>query len=872
MELSRRYDPTEVEEKLCRFWAEGGFFHADVDLAQEKRFSMVIPPPNITSAMHIGNALQYTLHDVIVRYKRMDGYVTCWFPGMDHAGIATQNVVERELAKKGITRHDLGREEFVKRVWEWKERYGGHIQEQMRALGTSPDWRRERFTLDEGLSRAVREVFVRLYGENKIYRGERMINWCPRCQTALSDIEVIHYEEPGNLYTIRYPLTEPGEAVEIATTRPETMLGDTGIAVNPNDPVHARLIGKTAILPLLGRELPIVASEEINPLFGTGILKVTPGHDPVDFEIGRQHHLPSINILNSDGTLNENAASYAGLTVSEARKRIVKALQEAGLLVKVKPYPHSVGHCQRCDTPVEPLISKQWFVRMKELAAPAIAAVDSDKVQFIPKRWENVYFEWMENIKDWCISRQLWWGHQIPVWYCQSCEETIVSREDPTCCPRCESKKLAQDPDVLDTWFSSALFPFSVMGWPEKTPELEYFYPTSLLITGFDIIFFWVARMIMMGIHFVGKVPFRQVYITPLVEDEHGIKMSSSRGNTIDPLEVKKIYGMDALRFTLAQSSSKGRGMRLEVRDIEASRNFLNKIWNMARFVLLNLDDERPQLPESVNELEDRFLLSRLAETIQLVRNNIESYNFNLASEELYSFIWHDFCDWYLELAKVRLMSREDYAVKAVLYHVLRTVVKLLHPFVPFISEEIWHVLGEKPSSVSITSFPKATARDENAEAEMSVFKELVNAARMIRSELNVPQKASIEVLIRTDSAKVMDLVNQKTRALRSLVSARAVRISDDLVPPAGAARKVLSVAEVFIPLKGLIDVDAERARLSKELTQMLARLKKVERNLTNETFLKRAPEAVITKERAKRDEFSSRLSRLRENLAAIEP
>jgi len=871
MELSRRYDPTEVEERLCRFWEEGGFFHADVDPTQEKRFSMVIPPPNITSAMHIGNALQYTLHDVIVRYKRMDGYVTCWFPGMDHAGIATQNVVERELAKKGVIRHDLGREEFVERVWEWKERYGGQIREQMRALGTSPDWRRERFTLDEGLSRAVREVFVRLYEENKIYRGERMINWCPRCQTALSDIEVIHYEEPGNLYTIRYPLAGPGEAIEIATTRPETMLGDTGIAVNPSDPAHAGLIGKIAILPLLGRELPIVASEEIDPLFGTGILKVTPGHDPVDFGIGQQHHLPSINILNTDGTLNENAASYAGLTVSEARKRIVKALQAAGLLVKVEPYPHSIGHCQRCDTPVEPLISKQWFVKMKELATPAIKAVDSNQVQFIPERWENVYFEWMENIKDWCISRQLWWGHQIPVWYCQSCGETVVSREDPTCCPRCESRKLVQDPDVLDTWFSSALFPFSVMGWPEKTPELEYFYPTSLLITGFDIIFFWVARMIMMGIHFIDKVPFRQVYITPLVEDEHGIKMSSSRGNIIDPLEVKKLYGMDALRFTLTQSSSKGRGMRVEVRNIEASRNFLNKIWNMARFVLINLDDERPQLPEHVSELEDRFLLSRLAETIQLVRNNIESYNFNLASEELYSFIWHDFCDWYLELAKVRLTLRKDHTVKAVLYHVLKTTVKLLHPFVPFISEEIWRVLGEKPASVSITSFPKAAVRDEDAEAEMAVFQEVVNAVRMIRSELNVPQDSSIEVLIKTDSAKVRNLVNQKTQALRALACAGTVRISDKLVPPAGAARKVLSVAEVFIPLRGLIDVDVERARLRKELAQMLARLKNVERNLTNETFLSRAPEAVIAKERAKQDEFSSRLSRLRENLVAIE-
>jgi valyl-tRNA synthetase len=870
MDLSKRYQPSQVEEKLYRLWEEKGYFHAEIDKKNAKRFSMVIPPPNITSAMHIGNALQYTLHDIIIRYKRMDGYIACWFPGMDHAGIATQNVVERALAKEGLTRHDLGREAFVKRVWEWKDQYGGHIQKQMRALGTSPDWRRERFTLDPGLSRAVREVFVRLYEEGKIYRGERMINWCPRCETALSDIEVEHHEVMGNLYYVRYPLQGGGHVV-IATTRPETMLGDTGVAVNPHDKRYQHLIGKTAILPLLNRELPIVGAEEVDPEFGTGVLKITPAHDPIDFEIGKRNRFPSINILRSDGTINENGGPFAGMSREEAQEAIVQALREKGLLEKVVPYPHAVGHCQRCDTLIEPLISKQWFMKMEELAAPAIEAVRSDKVEFVPKRWKRLYFDWMENIKDWCISRQLWWGHQIPVWYCNDCNEMIVSRETPTTCPACGGTNLRQDSDVLDTWFSSALFPFSVMGWPDETPELEYFYPTSLLITGFDIIFFWVARMIMMGLHFMGEVPFRQVYFTPLVEDEHGMKMSSSRGNIIDPLEVKESYGMDALRFTLAQSSSKGRGMRVAMRDIEASRNFLNKVWNMSRFVLLNLGAERPTLPDRVSELEDRFILSRLAATTDSVRTNLDLYNFNLAVEDLYAFIWHDFCDWYLELAKVRLASdNRDDTVKGILYHVLKEILKLLHPFVPFISEEIWRALDEEPESICIAPFPQPGTRDRQAEEDMAVFKEVTGAVRTIRAELSVPKRARLTVLVRTSSPKLASLITEKEDALCALTGVETWKVGDDLIAPAGSARQVLTEADLFVPLAELIDLEAERTRLNRELDQVEADLAKVDKNLTNPTFLERAPRHVVEKEELKKQEFIAKKERLRANLATL--
>ena len=872
MDLSKRYVPPDVEGRIQRFWEDGGYFHVDVQPSKEKRFSMVIPPPNITSAMHIGNALQYTLHDIIVRYKRMDGFIACWFPGMDHAGIATQNVVEKELAKEGLTRQQIGREEFVKRVWQWKDKYGGHIRKQLKALGTSPDWNRERFTLDEGLSRAVREVFVSLYEEGKIYRGERMINWCPRCQTALSDIEVIHYEEPGELYTIAYPLKNSEEAIRIATTRPETMLGDTGVAVNPDDSAHSHLIGKTAILPLVGRELPIVSSRSVDPEFGAGILKVTPAHDPIDFQIGAEHGLEPLNILNDDGTLNENAGKYAGLSVAEGRGRVVEDLKSAGALVSVEPFPHSIGHCQRCDTPVEPLISNQWFVKMEELAAPAIEAVRTDEIGFVPPRWKKLYFDWMENIKDWCISRQLWWGHQIPVWYCGSCGEMIVSREDPERCTACGSSEIHQDSDVLDTWFSSALFPFSVMGWPESKAELDYFYPTSLLITGFDIIFFWVARMIMMGIHFMGKIPFRQVYFTPLIEDEQGVKMSSSRGNIIDPLEVKDSYGMDSLRFTLSQSSSKGRGMRVSMKNIEASRNFLNKIWNMARFVLMNLGESRPKLNrEEITELEDRYILSRLAAATKAIRDNLEAYNFNLASEALYGFIWHEYCDWYLELAKVRIGSDGDDKAKQVLYHGLVELLKLMHPFVPFISEEIWQVLGEEPSALCIAAFPEEGSRDLEAEEEMAVFQDIVGAVRMIRAELNIPQSARPRVMVRTASRKLGSLLERKVEALNTLACTETWEIGEDVTPPPGSARHVLADAELFVPLAGLIDVASERARLRKGLSQIEKDLKKVSGNLANPSFLEQAPTEVVNREKEKQEESIAKQKRLQANIAALE-
>ncbi len=869
MELSVRYQPSQVEERIYRFWEESGYFHAEIEPGNEKRFSMVIPPPNITSAMHIGNALQYTLHDIIIRYKRMDGYISCWFPGMDHAGIATQNVVERELAKQGLTRHDLGREEFVKRVWQWKDQYGSHIQKQMRALGTSPDWQRERFTLDPGLSRAVREVFVRLYEEGKIYRGERMVNWCPRCETALSDIEVEHHTAQGNLYYVRYEIENGGHVV-IVTTRPETILGDTGVAVNPKDERVKHLIGKIALLPILGRRLPIVGAVEVDPEFGTGVLKVTPAHDPVDFEIGRAHGLDSVNILNNDGTINENGGRFAGMSREQAREAIVDRLRTAGLLEKVEPYAHSVGHCQRCDTPVEPLISRQWFLKMDELAVPAIEAVRTDQVEFVPKRWKRLYFEWMENIKDWCISRQLWWGHQIPIWYCDDCDEMIVARDDPTRCPACESSNIRQDSDVLDTWFSSALFPFSVMGWPQDAPDLNYFYPTSLLITGFDIIFFWVARMIMMGIHFMGEVPFRQVYFTPLIEDEHGVKMSSSRGNIIDPLEVKDTYGMDALRFTLAQSSSKGRGMRVVIRDIEASRNFLNKVWNMARFVLLNLDDEQPPLPEAIVELEDRYILSRLTATVAEVRTRLDDYGFNLACETLYTFIWHDYCDWYLEMAKVRLSRDPEDGVKGVLYHVLVNIVKLLHPFVPFISEEIWQALGEDAESIARVPFPEAGTRDHRAEEEMATFKEVASAVRAIRADLNVPQNARLDVLVRTSDSNLVAIITSKKHALNALAGVKEWQIGIDLVAPAGSARQIITNADLFVPLAELIDIDAERLRLKKEIDQVMADLTKVDKNLANPAFLERAPRAVVEKEEAKKEEFISKKTRLEANLSAL--
>ncbi len=871
MELPKRYQPSQVEGEMYRLWEGGGYFHAVVDQTKQP-FSIVIPPPNVTGRLHMGHALNNTLQDILIRYKRMDGYAACWFPGTDHAGIATQNVVEKALEKEGLSRHDLGRERFVARVWEWKEKYGSEIIDQLKALGASCDWDRLRFTLDEGLSRAVRQAFVDLFDAGLIYRGDYLINWCPRCGTALSDIEVEHKEVDGNLYYISYPLKDGG-SVTIATTRPETMLGDTAVAVNPNDERHNHLIGKTAILPLLDRPLPIVGAEEVDPEFGTGVLKITPAHDPVDFEIGKRYDLPGINILNGDGTINGNGGPFAGMTREQAREAVVARLKEEGYLEKVVPYRHAVGHCQRCGTAVEPIISTQWFVRMKPLAEPAIEAVKRGEIVFHPARWTKLYYEWLENIRDWCISRQLWWGHRIPVWYGpddtpfaaeNEAEAHVRAREHYR-----KDVPLRQEEDVLDTWFSSSLWPFSVMGWPEKTDELSYFYPTSVLVTGFDILFFWVARMVMMGLRFTGKVPFREVYITPLIVDEKGQKMSKSRGNIIDPLEVKETHGMDALRFTLAQASSKGRSMRLSTAQLDESRNFLNKIWNMARFVFMTLGEARPPLPAEITELEDRFILSRLSETTETVRKALDTYSFNLASEALYSFIWHDFCDWYLEMAKVRLEAGDE-SVKGVLHHGLREILKLIHPFIPFESEKIWQVLNASSEPLIVAQYPVPGRRDPMAEEEMETFRELVGAVRMIRAELNVPKEAKVEVLVKSADQKLRALVEAKEGALNVLAGASGWEVSAEIAPPTGSARYVLADAELFVPLAGLIDIAAEKARLSRELERTRQDLDRAERNLNNPAFIERAPKDVIEKEERKREEFLARLARIEANIASL--
>ena len=871
MELLKRYDPAAVEDKIYSFWEENALFNADIN-RDKKPFTMVIPPPNITSAMHIGNALQYTLHDVLIRYKRMDGYVACWFPGTDHAGIAAQNVVERELAKEGRTRHDLGREKFVERMWEWMRTYGGHIQRQMEALGTSPDWRRKRFTLDPGLSHAVREAFVKLYHEGYIYQDKRLINWCPRCQTAISDVEVIHREIDGNLYHIRYALRNSADHLTIVTTRPETLLGDSAVAINPDDNRYNSLIGNKVILPLLERELPIVDAVEIDPEFGTGVLKITPAHDPLDFEIGKRHNLPQINILSNDGTLNDNAGPYAGLDRYVARKQIVADLKEREQLEKIVPYRHAVGHCERCDTPIEPFISTQWFVSMADLAAPAIEAVRTDTIKFTPQRWKKLYFNWMENIKDWCISRQLWWGHRIPAWHCADCNKITVAAEPPQRCSACQSDNIEQETDVLDTWFSSALWPISVMGWPQQTEELDYFYPTSLLITGFDIIFFWVARMIMMGLHFQGDIPFKEVYFTPLVEDEHGAKMSSSRGNVIDPLEIKDRYGMDALRFSLAQSSSKGRGMRIAMRDIEASRNFLNKIWNMARFILLKIGDDRPnELPELV-EIEDRWIISRLTKTTELVRNHLESYSFNHAADILYDFVWHQFCDWYLEIAKVRLDESDDKSAVAVIYYLLQEILKLLHPFIPFITEEIWQRIDSKRSPIAIEPFPSAEHRAIDSEAEelVDLFQRMVKAVRTVRAELRIPQKALIQVFINTQNKKITALMKKKTTAFSTLVGADHVEIDQTITPPVNAAKQIVDETKIFIPLAGLIDIAKERARLESTLRKITKEFSSLQKRLNDRSFRAKAPAEIITREEKRAAEHTALQRQLKEYIAVL--
>lgn len=879
MELPSSYSPHDVEEKWYHAWEEENYFHANEDDGREP-FSIVIPPPNVTGSLHMGHALNNTLQDILVRWQRMCGKSALWMPGMDHAGIATQNVVERLLRKEKKTKNDLGRDAFVDRVWEWKAHYGGQIKGQLKRLGCSLDWPRERFTLDEGLSRAVRRVFVTLHKEGLVYQGYRIINWCPRCETAISDIETDYKDLKGKLYYIKYPIAGTDGYITVATTRPETMLGDTGVAVNPDDERYTHLVGKRVILPLMNREIPVFADDYVDKSFGTGLVKVTPAHDPNDFEMGKRHDLEEINILDPRGVINENGGAYRGLSRFEAREKVIADLQSQGLMVKIEEHDHSVGHCYRCGTVIEPYLSKQWFVQIKPLADEAIKAVEDGRIRFVPSNWEKTYFEWMYNLRDWCISRQLWWGHRIPAFYCDDCGHITVSLEDPTSCEKCGSKNIRQDEDVLDTWFSSALWPFSTMGWPEKTPALAKYYPTSVLVTGFDIIFFWVARMIMMGLKFMGDIPFKDVYIHALVRDEHGQKMSKSKGNVIDPLILMDKYGTDAFRFTLAIFAAQGRDVIMSEKRIEGYRAFCNKIWNSTRYILMNLGENfTPEKIDSNNlELFDKWILHKLNITVGAINTALQEYRFNEAAQAIYDFWWHEFCDWYLELTKTRIYSSDgdtasSETAKQVLYHVLKTSLKLLHPFMPFITEEIWSTIVPSSEGRLITAqWPLAndsfTFPDEAEKA--ALFMEIVYKIRNVRGEMNVPPDRRAHAIFKTADPAAAALINAEPANLKALAKIEDFTVTGDYTPAKTDASAVLPGIEIFMPLKDLIDIEKERARLEKEIARVTADLEKVEAKLGNESFIGKAPQAVVDKEKAKLDDLKNVRAKLEESLTKL--
>ena len=877
-DMPSAYDPSKVEGRWYRFWEERGYFHDRPDPSRTP-FSMVIPPPNVTGSLHMGHALNNSLQDFITRRRRMQGLATLWLPGTDHAGIATQNVVERKLQEEGKSRWEMGREAFLREVWAWKEKYGSTIIEQLKKLGCSCDWQRQRFTMDDDYCRAVRRVFVSLYREGLVYRDNYIINWCPRCCTALSDIEVEHAEVDGHLWHIRYDLEEGGH-IEVATTRPETMLGDTAVAVNPQDERYRHLVGKRAVLPLLGRPLPIIADDFVDPAFGTGVVKVTPAHDPNDFEMGRRHGLPEVNILTPRAVINGEGGPYEGLDRYEARQAVLRDLQEQGRVVRTESHRHAVGHCYRCRTVVEPYLSEQWFVRMRPLAEPAIRAVEEGRIRFVPERWSKIYFDWMYNIRDWCISRQLWWGHRIPAWYCRSCGETLVSEEDPEGCP-CGGE-LEQDPDVLDTWFSSGLWPFATLGWPEQTADLDYYYPTSVLVTGFDIIFFWVARMIMNGLHFMGDVPFREVFITALIRDELGKKMSKSSGNVIDPLDVIEEFGCDALRFTLGHIAVPGRDIFLSRERIEGSRHFCNKIWNASRLVLMNLDGFR--LPEEPRRkgllLEDRWILSRLARLVEEVDGDFEAYNFSEACKALHDFFWSDFCDWYLEMAKLRLYGKDGAAretTQGVLWEALETFLRLAHPVMPFITEEIWQRLPHRGESIMKARWPEPRPADLDAaaEEEMARLQEVIGCVRRIRSELRVPPARQVPVLLMAENPERRDELAAQLDHLLALARLSRADFVEEVGDPSGYARGVAAGVEVFIPLKAALEAaggfDAEVKRLRRELARLEEDASGARAKLGNPQFLERAPAEVVEKQRSKLRELEEKAEKLHEQLRLLE-
>ncbi|UPU37552.1 valine--tRNA ligase [Geomonas paludis] len=880
-ELEKVYEPKSVEQKWYQEWEGKGYFHAAVP-SDKPGYSIVIPPPNITGVLHMGHALNNTLQDILCRWKRMSGYNVLWMPGTDHAGIATQNVVERQLAAEGKDRFELGRDAFIERVWQWKGESGGQIIGQLKRLGASCDWERERFTMDAGLSKAVREVFVRLYEEKLIYRDNRLINWCPRCHTALSDIEVEHEDKAGNLWHLRYPVVGSDEYVVVATTRPETMLGDTAVAVHPEDERYSHLIGKKVLLPLVNREIPVIGDDYVDREFGTGVVKITPAHDFNDFEMGLRHNLDRINVFDESGVVNAAGKQYEGMDRFAARKQVVADLEAAGLLEKIQDHALSVGGCYRCKTVVEPYMSLQWYVKVGPLAERALGAVKDGRTKIVPQQWENTYYDWMENIRDWCISRQIWWGHRIPAWYCDHCGHITVAKEDPTACSQCGSDEIRQETDVLDTWFSSALWPFSTMGWPEKTPELSAFYPTSCLVTGFDILFFWVARMMMMGLHFMDEVPFTDVYIHALVRDAQGQKMSKSKGNVIDPLTVIDAYGTDAFRFTLAAFAAQGRDIKLAEERIAGYRNFANKIWNASRFAMMNLEGFDPdQVDVASLKLSnaDRWILYRLNEAATSVDSALTGFRFNEAASELYRFTWSEFCDWYIELAKDDLYkgdAERQAAAKYVLWLVLENLLRLLHPFMPFITEEIWQALPKRngaADSIMISDFPTPCAEWAGyaaAAAEMELVMEVIKGIRNIRGEMEVAPSKQIAAILDCKSEASLKLLKKNEVYVMSLARLSDLAIGQGIERPAEASLQVAGDVEIIVPLKGLVNVEEEEKRLNKEIAKIEKDIEFLSKKLENPSFIERAPADVVEKEREKIADFGNKKKLLQESLEKI--
>ena len=874
-ELPKTYEPQEVEGKIYQAWMDGNCFHAAPN-PDKKPFSIVMPPPNVTGQLHMGHAMDSTLQDILIRYKRMQGYEALWMPGVDHAGIATQIKVEEELRKnEGLSRHDLGREKFLERVWDWKHKYGDRIVEQQKRMGSSCDWERARFTMDEGCSKAVRETFCGLYDKGLIYKGSRIINWCPHCVTALSDAEVEYVDKPGHLWYIRYPLSDGSGDLVVATTRPETMMGDTGVAVNPEDERFKHLVGKTCVLPIMNRELPIVADEYVELGFGTGAVKMTPAHDPNDFEVGLRHNLESIRVIDDNGVINENGGPYAGMDRYECRKKLVKDLEDQGYLVKTEDYSHNVGTCYRCKSDVEPLISAQWFVKMEPLAKEALRVVNEGEVQFIPERFAKIYTNWMENVHDWCISRQLWWGHQIPAWTCADCGHITVDRTDPTCCAKCGSASIERDPDVLDTWFSSALWPFSTLGWPEKTPELDYFYPTSVLVTAYDIIFFWVSRMIFSGCEQMKKYPFEKVFIHGLVRDDKGRKMSKSLGNGIEPLEIADKYGADALRFNLITGNSPGNDMRFFTEKCEAMRNFANKIWNASRFVMMNLTIDEVTLPEKL-ELEDKWVLSKLNTLIREVTENMDAYELGVASAKVYDFIWDTYCDWYIELTKSRMQGEGAESAQNVLCYVLIQLLKLLHPFMPFITEEIYQALppvaGEESQFIMRAPWPVWEDKFSfpKEEADMEDIMDAIRAIRARRAEMNVPPSRKVQLTV---AAARQETFAAGAPFFQRLASASEVHVTDAGQLPAaqGMVEVVTHAARVFMPLAELVDVAQELERIAKEKAKAEGHLKGIEAKLNNEAFTSKAPAHIVQNQREQAEKLRALIAQLEQSARAME-